>query len=125
MNQPPSLIQAARLVVPHTFCFFLLFLLGASSAWAAPPANDNFESAALLAGIPVNPTGSNIEATLQGGEPDETGGDGNSSVWWRWTAPSSGWIEINTFGRDFDTLLPVCRGGSLDAWAGIRFPAGV
>ena len=97
MNQPPSLIQAAHLAVSHAFCFFLLFLLGACSAWAAPPTNDNFESAGVLAGFPVNTTGTNIEATLQGGEPGESGGDGNSSVWWRWTAPSSGWIEIHTF----------------------------
>lgn len=121
MNQPPSLIQAAHLAVSHAFCFFLLFLLGACSAWAAPPTNDNFESAGVLAGFPVNTTGSNIEATLQGGEPDESGGDGNSSVWWRWTAPSSGWIEIHTFGSDVDTLLSVYTGSALDTLSLIAF----
>ncbi|HVL14462.1 MAG TPA: cadherin repeat domain-containing protein, partial [Gemmata sp.] len=36
------------------------------------------------------------------------------SVWWQWTAPESGSVEVNTIGSTFDTVLGVYTGGSVD-----------
>ena len=40
---------------------------------------------------------------------------GGKSVWWTWTAPTSGTVEINTFGSDYDTVLKVYQGTSVDS----------
>ena len=97
----------------------LLMVLSPGTVLAAPPANDNFADATVLTGLPASAGGTNTEATIQTSEPDETGGEGGTSVWWRWTAPASGWVEINTTGSDFDTVLAVYTGADLVA-AGIK-----
>lgn len=92
---------------------FLLMFLSPGTVLAAPPVNDNFANATVLTGLPASAGGTNREATVQTGEPDETEGAGGTSVWWRWTAPVAGWVEINTAGSDFDTILAVYTGNSL------------
>jgi hypothetical protein len=78
----------------------------------APPANDNFSSAIALSGTTGTTNGSNVASTRETGEPDY----GNArSVWWRWTAPSSGSAVFDTIGSDFDTYLAVFTGGGLSA----------
>ena len=37
----------------------------------------------------------------------------SGAIWWQWTAPASGTVEVNTFGSDFDTVLGVYTGSSL------------
>jgi hypothetical protein len=81
--------------------------------FAAPPANDNFVDAIELTGLPADTTGDNTEATLEPGEPDPSTGDGGTSIWWRWTAPSSGLVEINTLASEVDTILAVYTGSTL------------
>jgi len=75
---------------------------------AAPPANDAFADAIAITGLPSSTTGTNIEAT---DEVDETGN--GVSVWWKWTAPSSGSVTFDTVGSVFDTVLRVYTGTSL------------
>jgi hypothetical protein len=53
------------------------------------PSNDNFSSAAPLAGLPVAVNGTMVGATLEENEP----GWASASVWYRWTAPSAGAAE--------------------------------
>ena len=79
------------------------FLVGA-------PNNDNFDSAYVITSLPASLTGNNIGATNEVGEPNNAGVSGGSSVWWTWTAPSSGLVTINTEGSDFDTTLGVYTG---------------
>jgi hypothetical protein len=67
-----------------------------------PPANDNFASAQPVAGLPFSVPGSTIEATFETGEPAFLGGSGGSrSVWYSWTAPSTGHVQLD--GCPFET----------------------
>lgn len=77
------------------------------------PANDNFTNRIVLVGLPVTVTGSNQWATREPGEPVHVDKFGDTSVWWAWTAPGSGWVRVSTVGSTFDTLLAVYQGTSL------------
>ena len=79
------------------------------------PANDNFASAQILTGNSVTVTGSNVGATKQAGEPNIAGNVGGASVWFNWTATSSGLVNVNTYGSSFDTLLGVYTGTSVSS----------
>jgi hypothetical protein len=82
-----------------------------------PPANDNFEAALPLEGFSAQTTGTNINATIQAGEetlfrfPDA----GGYTVWWKWTAPTNGWVRINTEGSSLDTKLYFFAGSGLSS----------
>ena len=105
----PSIIgRAVRLAAAVTLAIF-----AAQTAHAAPPANDNFASAQLVSGASGSVTGTNVEATKQAGEPDHAGDPGGQSVWFRWTAPSSGPFQFNTVGSDFDTTIGIYTGATL------------
>lgn len=102
------------------------FLLVVNFNLYAQPANDDFDSAALVIGTLA--TGSNIGATTEPGEPLDVERPGfprsplgGHSVWWRWTAPASGLFTIKTGDRsgaepssNFDTQLAVYAGTSLN-----------
>ena len=79
------------------------------------PPNDNFARAEVLNGARGNVDGSNLGATKEAGEPDHAGDSGGHSVWYRWTAPDNGTATFDTQGSDFDTLLAVYIGNSVDA----------
>jgi Divergent InlB B-repeat domain len=76
--------------------------------------NDDFGKAQPLGGsLPTQSEGSNRFAAKQSGEPDHAGDAGGSSVWFKWTAPRSGTVSVDTCDSDFDTLLAVYRGATL------------
>ena len=77
----------------------------------APP-NDNFADAQVLAGDTGSSVSTNVGASSEAGEPPHYG-VGFNSVWFRWTAPSSGWATFETCGSDFDTVLAVYTGSDL------------
>jgi hypothetical protein len=77
------------------------------------PVNDNFANATVISGTSITVTGSNKGATKETGEPNHGGNVGGHSVWWSWTAPSSGSVTITTKGSSFDTLLGVYTGSSV------------
>ncbi len=72
--------------------------------------NDNFANAALLSGTTINTTGDNFVATFETSEPFNVGTTGGKSVWWNWTAPSTGTVSVATAGSSFDTTLGVYTG---------------
>jgi Ca2+-binding RTX toxin-like protein len=78
-------------------------------AWRQAPFNDNFAEAAELRGTSGIVTGSSQGATPEPGEPDEA----QATVWYRWTAPASGLVSLDTAGSNFDTILNVYRGTSV------------
>ena len=80
-----------------------------------PPANDNFANRIVLAGATVTTTGTNNGATKEAGEPNHNGNPGGKSVWWSWTAPSSGVWTISTIGSSFDTVLGVYTGTAVNS----------
>jgi subtilisin family serine protease len=90
--------------------------LGGSTPPPPPPPpppvpNDNFAQRIVLSGLPVSTTGTNIGATAEPQEPAQSGPI--NSVWWSWTAPTSGTVNINTIGSSFDTWLSVYTGSAL------------
>ena len=76
------------------------------------PANDMFANAIALSGATGSTTGSNQGATAEANEPNHHG-DLSHSVWWNWTAPSSGPATFDTNGSTFDTVLAVYTGASV------------
>jgi hypothetical protein len=79
---------------------------------APPPANDNFANAIALTGETANSTGSNHGATIEEGEPTQSGLINSS--WWSWTAPSSGFFQVDTTDSNFDTYLSVFTGSAVN-----------
>jgi hypothetical protein len=77
------------------------------------PANDRFANALTLTGAHASALGDNRNATREAGEPAHAGADGDTSVWWTWTAPDSGSVIVTTDGSDFDTLLVVYLGNTI------------
>lgn len=86
---------------------------------AARPANDAFANRIALNGIGGSVIGYNVLATKEGGEPDHAGNAGATSVWWKWTAPASGQLALDTHGSGFDTLLGVYVGSGVNALTAI------
>lgn len=82
----------------------------------SPPANDNFAAAQVITGASGSVNGTNVGATHESSEPDHGGvTNGARSVWYRWVAPSSGTLTVDTCGgqTDFDTLLSAYSGATL------------
>lgn len=93
--------------------------LSASLVAALTPVNDTFSAATILTGTSFVINGSNIGATVQTGEPNHAGVRGGKSVWWSWTAPSSGTFTLATTGSSVDTTLAIYTGSVVNKLAAI------
>ncbi|MDB6026058.1 MAG: hypothetical protein JWM68_2281, partial [Verrucomicrobiales bacterium] len=80
-----------------------------------PASNDNFTNATLIPGLTAGLFGANVQATKETGEPFHYSDAGGSSVWYKWTAPSTMNVTITTEGSLFDTVLAVYRGTAVNA----------
>ena len=76
----------------------------------APP-NDDFDEAAELAGDSGNVGGLTIGASIELDEPEHYYDEGFPSVWYRWTAPTSGWATFETCG--VESVVAVYSGSAL------------
>lgn len=76
--------------------------------------NDRFSDSIRLNQSSGSTEGDNSGAGIEPGEPLHGGNEGGRSVWWHWTAPSGGEMEIDTEGSGFDTLLAVYTGSAVD-----------
>jgi hypothetical protein len=80
-----------------------------------PPSNDDFANAADLGNrSTASASGTNRDATVEAREPMHDGRSGHASVWYRWTAPTSRKMQIDTCGSDFDTVIVVYVGSGLE-----------
>jgi hypothetical protein len=80
----------------------------------AAPANDMFADAQSIAGSYGSVTGTNVDATVEPGEPNAFAG--HKTVWYRWTAPANLSMTFQTqAGTLSDTVLGVYMGGSVNA----------
>ncbi len=85
-----------------------------------PPANDDFAAATTLVGSNGQAEYDNLWATIEPGEPTSVAGERNThSVWFRWTAPSTGSLRVDTCqavppGSQTDVLLGVYTGTAVD-----------
>lgn len=99
----------------------LVAVVAAWCAVAAPlalatPGNDDYANRTVLSGaLPLQAVGSNVGAGKEGGEYlyEPFYQPAGRSVWFSWTAVSTGWVTASTCGSDFDTLLNVYAGASL------------
>lgn len=82
-----------------------------------PLANDNFVNRFML-GTPAHETGANAGAGTESGEPTSTGGffgtSWRATLWWKWTAPVTTTVTIDTIGSDFNTYLAVYTGTAVN-----------
>jgi Ca2+-binding RTX toxin-like protein len=108
----------------------VLALIGASLVAASPaaaaPTNDMFANPTALTGWGATARANLVGATMEPGEPDHYGIEypdvpeaGGHSVWYRWTAPAKGRIEL--WGVHADAVN-VYTGGSIQQVAPV--PAG-
>ena len=80
-----------------------------------PPANDNFDERAGLSGRKVSLSGfTNRAATVEDNEPRHYRAKPQKSVWFTWASPRNGRADIWLKGSDFDTVMAVYRGSTLD-----------
>ncbi len=84
--------------------------------------NDNFANALTLDGASPSILVQTDAATLEAGEPAAAGA--GKSVWFKWTAPSSGRAIISTELSTFPTILAIYHGTSLATLVSAT-PAGV
>ena len=82
----------------------------APPGYAAP--NDNFAQRQSLTGANLTATGDNVGATSEQGEPNPGVGQ---TVWWTWTAPSTGAAMIDASGSSFATALAVFTGNTVSS----------
>ena len=117
------------LIPPNDLTFPLLRDIGWNSATPSasptptppPPPNDNFAAAQVISGCSGAVNGTNAGATTEPGEPDHGSQGGTRSVWYRWQAPASGNVHIDTGGSSasggdlLDTVLAVYTGTTVNS----------
>ena len=90
----------------------------------AGPANDFFADAVVVntAGLPYGPvTLDTTYATTEANEPTyvysctgDYNGYASNTVWYRYNATADGAVQVNTAGSNFDTLIAVYQGTSIN-----------
>ncbi len=88
--------------------------VGVASPPVVRPSNDMFANAIAIAGNSGNQTKNTEHATVEPGEPKPAGA-GRASVWYRWVAPASGNVTIQTTGSNYDTVLGLYTGSAVNA----------
>ena len=79
------------------------------------PQNDDFESAFRLSASDSQASGTNLHATSQLGEPViPSTNPPQRSVWWKWTAPANGILNLGASSSAMDTTLALFAGWTLD-----------
>jgi hypothetical protein len=75
-------------------------------------SNDACANAAVIGSAPYSNTVVTTGATIDAADPAVGCGNGSrgKSVWYRFTAPSSGTLTANTFGSSYDTILAAYTG---------------
>lgn len=79
-------------------------------AW---PFGDTFARRGLILAKEGVGVGSNVNATVELGEPSHAGKQGGRSIWLTWRAPETGVATFETVGSSFDTLLAVYNGSTI------------
>lgn len=92
-----------------TLMVTVLIWLSTSLAIAAPPSNDDFDSAITVTEpLPFMNNTNTVEATTAPDDP-ECAGQG-TTVWYSFTPSENMRIQAKTFGSDYDTTLSVYTG---------------
>lgn len=90
------------------------FTFHAKTVSSSPPANDNFANALLITGAQGTAQCSSPGATKEQDEPNHgVLGTSAQSVWFRWVAPVSGPVVLDTHGSSYDTVCAAYTGSAL------------
>ncbi|HKP88632.1 MAG TPA: hypothetical protein VJT75_01540 [Thermoleophilaceae bacterium] len=79
------------------------------------PPNDRFANATQLTGGHLGVQGRTLGATAEAGEPLHADKQNAHSIWYRWTAPSDGSLEVRTNVGGITGVLGVYTGGAVNA----------
>ena len=85
----------------------------------ATPGNDNFANASEITGTQGTLYTSNVGATSEDDEDTLHGSE--TSLWFKWTAPTNGNMTIDTFGSDIDTILGAYTGTGIGDLVEVAF----
>ena len=108
-------IQGCRYWIHERFGYRLLAACPQPGSGGGTRARaDDFDSSTAISGASGRREGSSVGASIESGEPNHAGNSGGASVWWTWTAPATGEVTFDTHGSNFDTLLAVYTGASLN-----------
>ena len=88
------------------------------------PDNDAFALAQVLAGPSVAVHGANTNASRESGEPRILGHSGGHSLWYSWTAPSSGNVQVSGYSYDFLPAVAIYTGTGIGSLALVTSAAG-
>ncbi|WP_346263621.1 serine protease [Plantactinospora sp. ZYX-F-223] len=77
-----------------------------------PEANDLYSTGQVISGGSGTVAGSNNRAIAEPGEPAFESTP-ETSIWYRWTAPSTGTVQFRTCGSNFDTTLAAATGTAI------------
>lgn len=85
------------------------------AAATTPPANDDRSGATLVSAVPFFDTLDTSGATTAADDPSTTCGDvgkpeQSASVWYAYTPPQAGLVEVSTCGSDYDTVIEIWDG---------------
>ena len=102
-------------IIRDTAAMLIAIVAGTITAFADAPVNDNFANAMNMGfGSTMHVTGTNEQATKEPGEPNHGFNPGGSSVWYKWTAPNARLTQITLVRSNFNTLVHVYTGPSVD-----------
>jgi len=100
--------------------FIVGWVLVLAAVAAAAPVNDNFANRITLTGVTNSTTGNNAGATAEAGEPIHgcvpsppffsCPSATNTSVWYDYTAPQNGALELNSNGSSIQLIMAVYTG---------------
>ena len=111
---PPKTARIRTLTLPLSALLALLTMLAPVSAYAAAPSNDNFADRTPVTALPFTSSQNTAEAGEEVGEPMPDCGYGvGKTVWYEYTPTTSGMVQVDTVGSDFDTVLGIWTGDSL------------
>jgi outer membrane protein assembly factor BamB/subtilisin family serine protease len=78
------------------------------------PANDNFANAQVVSGVSFVTSGFTSNATAETGEPNPTGASNGLTVWYQWTAPTTGHYVLSAFATQIDAVAAVYTGTAVN-----------
>lgn len=101
-------MRSTRRTSAVTATVIALTLAMAGPAAAATPDNDDIGDAATITALPFTDTVDTTDATEATDDPDCFGA--GPTVWYALTLPEGTFVELNTFGSDYDTTLSAYTG---------------
>jgi len=99
----------------------LLYVNSQAPPSSPPPVEDSFSTSITISGHSGTIASSTVYATSETGEPAHATFPAAHSVWFSYTAPATGTLDLNSVESNFDTVLAVYTGASLNNLVLITF----